>query len=194
MGFKFSRWTFSMMAMRSASRSVNWRTIEGIVSRPASRAARNRRSPATIWNEPPDGLSKTGWRTPRSRIELASSLIVSGSNWVRGWAGFRTILSSATCWISPWRGSTVRSSGATDTSRFTADGMSEASPRPNAFLAMIHYLARKVHVAHRSDTAWIVNDDRFTEARGFAQPNVSWNHRAVDPLGEVAPGLVHHLL
>src|SRR5689334_20539353 len=120
--------------------------------------------------------------------------MVSGSNWVRGCEGFRTIASSRTCWISPWRGSTVRSSGATETSRSTADGMSEASPRPNAFLTMIDHLARKVHVAHRSGAAWIVDDDRFAEARRLTQPDIPRNHRAVDPLGEVTPGLVHDLL
>src|SRR5262245_11657506 len=72
--------------------------------------------------------------------------------------------------------------------------MSEASPRPNAFLAMIHHLARKVHVAHRSGAARIVDDDRFAEAWRFAQSNVSWDHGAIDALGEIAPGLVHHLL
>src|SRR2546425_5840493 len=88
----------------------------------------------------------------------------------------------------------VRNSGATATSRFTAAGMSDASPRPNAFLAMIDYLARKVHVAHRSGTGGIVDDDRFAEARRFTQSNVSRDHGVIDALGEVASGLVHHLL
>ena len=51
---------YSIRAMSSASRSVNCRTIAGIVSSPASRAARNRRSPATIWNAPAEGRSSTG--------------------------------------------------------------------------------------------------------------------------------------
>src|SRR3954462_14330193 len=116
------------------------------------------------------------------------------SNWVRGCEGLRTIVSSSTCWISPCRGSTARSSGATETSRSTADGMSEASPQPKAFLTMDDYLARKVHVTYRSGAAWIVDDDRFAEARAVAQPNVTWDHRAIDALGKVAPGLVHDLL
>src|SRR5690348_10274372 len=194
MGFKFSRWTFSIRAIRRASRSVNCRTIAGIVSSPASRAARNRRSPATIWNAPPEGRRSTGCSTPRSRIEVASSRMVVGSNWVLGCAGLRTIVSSATCWISPWRGSTVRSSGATETSRSTAEGMSDASPRPNAFLAMVDHLVRKVHVADRSGAARIVDDHGLPEAGRLAQSNVSWNDGVVDALREVTPGLVHYLL
>src|SRR5439155_20482708 len=127
-------------------------------------------------------------------MEVARWRVVFGSNGVLGWAGFGAILSSVTGWISPWRGSTARSSGVTATSRLAADGMRDASPRPNAFLAMIEHLARKVHVAHRSDTGRIVNDDRLAETRRLAQSDVSWDHRVVEPPREIPPGLVHHLL
>ena len=46
-GLRSSRWTFSTSASSSCSRSASWRTIAGIRSRPASRAAWTRRSPAT---------------------------------------------------------------------------------------------------------------------------------------------------
>jgi hypothetical protein len=47
-GFRSSRATFSASARMSSSLSSATRTIDGMVGRPASRAARQRRSPATI--------------------------------------------------------------------------------------------------------------------------------------------------
>ena len=47
-GERSSRWTFSMRAISSFSSAVNVRSTTGIFSRPAIRAARTRRSPATM--------------------------------------------------------------------------------------------------------------------------------------------------
>src|SRR6185503_1115533 len=188
-----------MMAMRSASRSVNCRTIEGMVSSPASRAARNRRSPATIWNAPPEGRRRTGWSTPRSRIESASSLMVAGSNCVRGWAGFLTIFVRDTCWMSPCRGSGaappgIAEGGAIGTSRSTAVGIRASSPRPNAFLTTFDHLPRHIDVARRSGAYRTVDDHRLPEARRFAQPYVARDHGSIDPLRKEATRILEALL
>jgi len=93
------------------------------------RGCKNRRSPATIWNAPPEGRNETGLKDASPRIEVASSLMVVGVELGPGLSRVRTILSRRHLDLSLPR-STVRSSGATATSRFTAAGMSEQAPDP----------------------------------------------------------------
>jgi len=53
--------------------------------KPAASAARNRRSPATSSYPSGVGRTSTGWRTPFSRIEAASSSSASGEKVLLGW-------------------------------------------------------------------------------------------------------------
>src|ERR1039458_1410442 len=62
--------------------------MAGTASSPASPPARQRRSPAISSKLPPaTGRTRTGWRTPRSLIDSASSSSVCWSNSRRGWCG-----------------------------------------------------------------------------------------------------------
>src|SRR5919197_3966134 len=84
-----SRATFSTRLRTSESRSSASRTSAGSVGTPASRAARQRRSPA-ISSKPPAerGRTTTGCTKPWARIESASALVASLSKRLRGWRGF----------------------------------------------------------------------------------------------------------
>src|SRR4051812_10851583 len=94
-GVRSSRWRFSMIEISRAVSSSISSTSAGIVSRPASRDARQRRSPATSWYRfSPSGRTRIGWRTPCSRIDADSSWSASGSKTRRGWSGFGSIRST----------------------------------------------------------------------------------------------------
>ena len=84
--------------------------MAGIVSRPASWVARQRRSPmmssnrgrspvlstTSTWSSSSAGIGRTttGWSTPISRMLCASSAMSSSSKTVRGWRGFGRIEST----------------------------------------------------------------------------------------------------
>ncbi len=96
MGFKSTRCTFSISAISEAWASLNSRITTGTLCKPASCAARQRRSPATIsyWISPlSDGKGRTriGCKIPRSRTDIVSSVIAALSNIVRGCFGFGLI-------------------------------------------------------------------------------------------------------
>ena len=80
MGFRSSRWMFSMSATATADSSGMSRMTAGIVCRPAICAARQRRSPATISYSvsPPvtfgSGRTTIGCTTPCALIDSASSV------------------------------------------------------------------------------------------------------------------------
>src|SRR6266542_2206156 len=93
-GERSSRWRFSMSAISSAVASSNRSTMAGIVSFAATFEARQRRSPAMIWNSSPAGRTRIGWSTPCSRIDAASSWIVSSWNVIRGCCGLGTTFST----------------------------------------------------------------------------------------------------
>jgi hypothetical protein len=84
--------------MRTSSRAPAWSTIAstsaGIVDSPASRAARQRRSPATSSYPSSAGLTITGWSTPRSLIESASASRAAPSKRLRGCSGLARICSN----------------------------------------------------------------------------------------------------
>src|SRR6476659_8836216 len=93
-GVRSSRWRFSMIAISRAVSSSISSISAGMVSSPARRDARQRRSPATIWYVfGPSGRTRIGWRTPCSRIDDASSLSASGSKTRRGCSGFGSMWS-----------------------------------------------------------------------------------------------------
>src|SRR3954471_24409892 len=86
-----------MIAISSAVSSSISSISAGIVSSPARRDARQRRSPATIWYVfGPSGRTRMGWRTPCSRIEAASSSSACGSKTIRGCSGFGSMWSTWT--------------------------------------------------------------------------------------------------
>src|ERR1035437_7189128 len=86
-----------MIAISRATSSSRSSTSAGIATSPAILAARHRRSPATSWNRcGPRGRTRTGWRTPCSRIDAASSSSADSSKTRRGFSGLASILSSGT--------------------------------------------------------------------------------------------------
>ena len=92
-GVRLSRWTFSTIIARMTSMSVISRTMAGTSIRPAERAARQRRSPATISKRSPSspavaavGLTSSGSRMPDCLIDSASSSRVSLRNIFRGFS------------------------------------------------------------------------------------------------------------
>src|SRR5512140_1413537 len=86
-----------MIAISRATSSSRSSTSAGIATRPAILAARHRRSPATSWNRfGPRGRTRTGWRTPCSRIDAASSSRADSSKTRRGFSGVASSLSSGT--------------------------------------------------------------------------------------------------
>src|SRR6478609_6531381 len=92
-----SRWRFSMIAISSAVSSSMSSTIAGMAACSASFEARQRRSPAMSSKRPSaSGRTRTGWRTPCSRIEAASSSSASWLIAMRGFCGLGSILSSGT--------------------------------------------------------------------------------------------------
>src|SRR4051795_6512598 len=96
-GVRSSRCRFSMMAISSAVSSSISSIKAGIVSRPARRDARQRRSPATIWYVfGPSGRTRIGCSTPCSRIDAASSSSAWGSKTIRGCSGLGSMLSTWT--------------------------------------------------------------------------------------------------
>ena len=60
------------------------RTTIGTRSRPATLAARQRRSPAMIWKRSPTLRTTIGWMMPLARIDCASSCSRASSTWPRG--------------------------------------------------------------------------------------------------------------
>src|SRR5262245_12788186 len=80
------------------------------------------------------------------------------------------------------------------TSVSAAPGISAASPLPSAFLTTFDDLPRQVHVARGSRTARIVDHNGLPEAWCFAESDIPWNYRPVDPFREKAASLLEHLL
>src|SRR6266550_9257596 len=140
-----------MIEISSAVSSSSSSTSAGMVARPASFAARQRRSPATSWYRFwPSGRTRIGWRTPCSRTEAASSCRASMSNTVRGWFGFDSMLSTGMM-----RTPTVRPT-LSDESRLMIDGESSRSSESRraaaarkSGLAKIDHLPGKVAIVSR---------------------------------------------
>ena len=94
-GFRSSRAMFSITAISRHSRSSWVATTAGTSSRPASWAARQRRSPAISSYVPPgQGRTRIGCKTPRSRTDSESASSDSWSKDCRGWSGLGLIRST----------------------------------------------------------------------------------------------------
>src|SRR5882762_9641908 len=69
-----------------------------------------------------------------------------------------------------------------------------SSPRPSTFFGTFDDLPSERPVAIRPGTLWIIEHDRLSERRCFAELYVPRNDAPVDAIGEEASGLVRHLL
>src|SRR5215210_2369259 len=172
-----SRATFSTSDRSSDSLSSASRTSAGTLARPASPAARQRRSPA-ISSYPPAGrdLTTTGWSRPCASIERARPEPASGSNRRRGWRGFGWIASTGSC----------TSSGP---SPMPPTRTSNPRPRPRRFSGTLDKLHRHLPVGLGSSRVPVVDDRRQAEARCLGQTHRSRNDRVEHELSEVPPHL-----
>ncbi len=127
MGLRFSRWIFSISAIATAASSGTSLMMTGMVSRPASWQARQRRSPATIsYLLLLMGRTTIGCMTPWARMELARSSRDSGCMSWRGW------------YLPGWMNSTGRffnrlswaAAGASDSAWAGAEGLSLGCEAP----------------------------------------------------------------
>src|SRR5438128_349261 len=204
MGFRSSRWMFSMSAISKASLPVTSRTITGSSRSPAFWAARQRRSPATSTYPSLSRLTMSGRSTPLLRIDSASSSMCASSKWRRGCARSGRI-SSMPRFITP-----LRSVG-------EPPGIRAPSPRPSAgrfsafdsiikFLpelrvlticdhdAMaVQHLLGKLQVALSALGFDVVEDGGAAVAGRLAEPDVARDHRVVDLPGHVGLHVLHHL-
>src|SRR6267142_799826 len=87
MGLRSSRWMFSMRAIWAWVTVSMSRMRAGMVVRPASLAARRRRSPAMSWYCWPTLRTRIGWIRPVDLMEAARSAREDSSNERRGWWG-----------------------------------------------------------------------------------------------------------
>src|ERR1039457_1799338 len=181
MGFKSSRWIFSMSVISSSRSSGMSRTTTGTCSSCAILAARHLRSPATSWYRSPNFRTTKGWMMPLARIDWASSPRRSGWKTRRGCRGFGSMSVMETgCGFSSrsaaggwWRGACVRV------------GSSVLMPLPSALrglsgLFMVQNLLRQLDVAFRAPGTGIVAQDRFAEAGGFRQADAAGDHGPED--------------
>src|ERR1035437_3759866 len=159
-----------MIAISRATSSSRSSTSAGIATSPAILAARHRRSPATSGNWfGPRGRRRTGWRTPCSRIDAASSSRADASKTRRGFCGLASIRS-----IGTFRTPVVRPLSAER--RLTMDGASSRSSerRRAAYarksgLAKFDDLLRELSECPGGLGAARVLGDRATGERRLAQ-------------------------
>src|SRR4029077_19536194 len=170
-GDRSSRATFSTRPSNKVSRSSASRTTAGTVFSFASRAARQRRSPA-ISSYPPAvrGRTSTGWTTPAARIESASPAPASESKRRRGCRGCGWIASTGT-WAS---------------SLSVAPPSRTSRPRPRPRLSRaLDKLHRHLPVGVRTARTAVVRDCRETVARRFGKTHGARHGRREDELAEV---------
>src|ERR1035437_1110392 len=183
-----------MIAISRATSSSRSSTSAGIATSPAILAARHRRSPATSWNRcGPRGRTRTGWRTPCSRIDAASSSRADSSKTRRGFSGLASILSSGTL-----RTPLVLPPSAER--RLTMDGESSRSSerRRAAYarksgLAKFDDLLRELSECPGRLGAARVGGDRSTGQGGLAQLHGVPDDRVEDVMLAELSQLVEHL-
>src|SRR5665811_2499401 len=183
-----------MIAISIAASSSSSSMRAGMVASPASRAARQRRSPATSWYWfGPSGRRRTGWRTPCSRIDAASSSRADASKTRRGFCGLASIRS-----IGTFRTPVVRPLSAER--RLTMDGESSRSSerRRAAYarksgLAKFDDLLRELSECPGGLGAARVGGDRSTGQGGLAQLHGVPDDRVEDVMLAELSQLVEHL-
>src|SRR5688572_16671993 len=124
-----------------------------------------------------------GCTIPLSRIDAASSSRRAASMATRGWNGLGSRLPTGTSY--------VRSGGAPGAS---GSGRRAESPLPSAFLFMSHHFLGQVEVGLGPARADVVEEDRFPEARGLAQPHAARDRRVEHLVLEMGADLAHDLL
>src|SRR3954471_3949472 len=170
-----------MIAISSAVSSSISSISAGIVSSPARRDARQRRSPATIWYVfGPSGRTRMGWRTPCSRIEAASSSSACGSKTIRGCSGFGSM------WSTWTMRTPIERVGLSGVKRLTMAGESSVSSDSRRAAAArksvrgkFDHLPGKVAINARRIAAARVRRDRTPDQRSFSEL-----HRVSDDAGE----------
>src|ERR1700751_4683772 len=185
MGVSCPRATFSTNPSNSVSRSSAVRTTAGTVSRPASRAARQRRSPATISYPPtPRGRTSSGWITPWRRTDSASPEAASGSKRRRGWRGFGWIASTGI-------------SSSSDGTGWPPIRTSRPRPRPRRWgedSGALDKLHRHLPVGVGSGGATVVGNRGQPVARTLGETYRARDGGAEDEVTEVPPYLVLDLM
>src|SRR5579884_3183816 len=192
-----------MRAWRSCLSAFFSLTTTGTSARPARRAARRRRSPATSSYAPSPTLwTMSGWMMPFSRMEAASSARARSSNVTRGWRGFGRMLSTGT-----WRGRPDSSTGvcswAAACSGAGSDGevggrcgSSAESPLPRALRRsafMLQNLLRELNVGFGPTGPNVIGNHGFSEAGRLREPDASWNHGPKDVVAEEFAEVLSHL-
>src|SRR5512145_200112 len=177
MGLRSSRSRFSTRASSRLSPSVASRTRAGICSRPARRAARQRRSPAISCQRPP-GVRRTmtGWIMPVDLSERASSSREPGSNVFRGCRGLTSI----------WSTGTSSSAVPSVVAVLEVDPSSASRPRPSPRLFMPQDLLGQFDVCDCAAGPQIVQHHRSTMTGRLGEPHVTWNDSIEYLTGEIS--------
>src|SRR3990172_226126 len=181
MGLSSSLWMFSTSAISRSSRSPACRTMTGTFARPASRAARHRLSPAMIWYREPTRRTTSGWTTPCSIMDFASSESFSGSICCRGCSGLGSMRSG---------GSSRSFSPSLPDGE---SGRSAASPLPSTLRFMPENLLGEREVGIGASRAHVVEQDGLPERGRLREAHVARDDAPIDDPGKVLAHVVHHL-
>src|SRR5437588_6661839 len=191
-----SRWRFSIIETSRAVSSSKSTTMAGIVSRCASREARQRRSPAMSSYWLPTGRTRIGCRTPCSRMLSASSVSESSSYESRGCAGLGRIRSIGTSRIC----ACVARDSISETmpgprSVLTASSKSRwmFSRRMGRLLAKFDHLPCKVAEGTRGVRTGCIFGNRLSGERRLAQLHRVLDHGVEDAMVAQLPQVLEHL-
>src|SRR5690606_6397106 len=193
-----------MIASSSASLSSTSRMITGTSCRPASCAARQRRSPAISSNRFGSSLGRTssGCITPFSRIELVSSSSCSGSKSRRGFERLATTKSTGKR-LAPLADSATRSLSIVAISPIRA-----ASPRPSregfSFIGLSSgsiqlplppdHFGGQAQIGLAAGTFQVIEQRRLSVGRRLGKAHVPGNDRVVDERPHLVADVLQHLL
>src|SRR5262245_19344350 len=196
---------FSMRAICSSDRScpgATSRTAIGTRSRPASFAARQRRSPAMIWKRSPIRRTTMGWMTPLVLIDCASSWSLASSTCPRGWKSFGARRSMSVSTVAVGRGggrsgiSALRPLPSAGRFSMWATGITSGHVLPLRSRGDRSFddFARERAIGFGTAGLGVVEDDRHAVARRFAEPDVARDDGAEDFLLEKIPDVARDLL
>src|SRR5882724_7145480 len=170
MGFRSSRRRFSTSASSRLCASVTSRMTAGIRVRPASLAARQRRSPTTSWYPSPSRRTTTGWSTPLCVKDAARSCKALSLKSFLGCFGFGTIASTGS------------STAAAVTASWPAEPEGESrapKPRPSPCwrLTMCDHLSGEIEIGRGASRLEVVQHDGLPMARSLAKPYIPRDYR-----------------
>src|SRR5258705_720997 len=141
----------------------------GIRVRPASLAARRRRSPTTSWYPSPSRRTTTGWSTPLCVKDAARSCKALSLKSFLGCLGFGAIVSMGS------------STAAAVTASWPAEPEGESrapKPRPSPCwrLTMCDHLSGEIEIGRGAGRLEVVQHDGFPMARSLAKSYISRNY------------------